>query len=799
MALTIKHSVTLDLSHKSQRVTIPFSRGDKVAHEISFILRYETDYIELSDKTRAYIIVQNGVKSTYKDANGLDKVGTGVVASCVIDYTKQIINWQVAPAALEIAGEIPVILIVTDENGANISSDVFFFSVKETGMVDIENEIDSALKANSAWDLITKIANDADLIKTIEERVMLENLVLTLTVDAGEPLTLGIDSPHSIDWGDGSGREYCNQDGEIPITHVYESAGTYQCVVYGLNEIKADAFYGMTAPRKVHIGNGIYSIGNKAFYNCTELVEVTVSDGVRTIGSEAFASCAKLEKINFGDSINAIEPGALMNTALVHIDLPDSLRRIPINLFSNCPSLTSVSFGKYVAEVNGWSACPNLKSVTFRGVTPPIIASSAFSAVDEILVGREFYESYRLLYSDLAEKIKTFATTAEVTAVQTDLTAHKTDSTAHDDIRRTANTALEKINTFLSGITDKTRDQLFEVLDLITKHEGDVTKALATKVKYDDIVNNLESSDSKLVLSANQGRVLKELIDDLDKGKLSTSELTNAINAALAQAKETGKFDGEKGDPGVDTLVVSEFIDFPSGIAVGKSHQMSVSLVNRVPELNDSLLIIGLYNDDVFKIMSTVTAVSAPSFTYKITDFVKINGRGIKNINFVDDEDATQRKVIIEYTDGTINTDLSIPNGRDGDVPRMRVNPVTNFWEVSYDNGSTWESTETKATGQGVNEYIKTFYKSDFTQIGVLQKYCLTIPQSEHGLINPYVAKAILKVAVCDEDDEPGAAMGSFICKCRVLTTGTVKVYVTVDLSKYTEYTGKIYLEGEGE
>jgi len=37
--------------------------------------------------------------------------------------------------------------------------------------------------------------------------------------------------------------------------------------------------------------------------------------------------------------------------------------------------------------------------------------------------------------------------------------------------------------------------------------------------------------------------------------------------------------------------------------------------------------------------------------------------------------------------------------GKDGVTPQLRINPDTNFWEVSYDEGATWVSMEVKATG----------------------------------------------------------------------------------------------------
>lgn len=38
-------------------------------------------------------------------------------------------------------------------------------------------------------------------------------------------------------------------------------------------------------------------------------------------------------------------------------------------------------------------------------------------------------------------------------------------------------------------------------------------------------------------------------------------------------------------------------------------------------------------------------------------------------------------------------------DGADGVTPQLRINPDTNFWEVSYDEGATWVSMEVNATG----------------------------------------------------------------------------------------------------
>lgn len=91
-------------------------------------------------------------------------------------------------------------------------------------------------------------------------------------------------------------------------------------------------------------------------------------------------------------------------------------------------------------------------------------------------------------------------------------------------------------------------------------------------------------------------------------------------------------------------------------------------------------------------------------------------------------------------------------------------------------------------------EFVKEFSISDFDQVGSAQRYCLSIKKNEHGLTNPRISKIVLNRSDNEEYDNYAT---SIVCGERLLSTGTIKVYVTVDLSKEREYGGKIYLKGE--
>lgn len=91
--------------------------------------------------------------------------------------------------------------------------------------------------------------------------------------------------------------------------------------------------------------------------------------------------------------------------------------------------------------------------------------------------------------------------------------------------------------------------------------------------------------------------------------------------------------------------------------------------------------------------------------------------------------------------------------------------------------------------------YVKQFNKADFTQLGTEQKYYITITKTEHGLNNAYVGKMLVNYTESGEDTADYQT--AVVFEEKTLSTGTIKVYITIDLSQYTEYSGKIYLRGE--
>lgn len=158
---------------------------------------------------------------------------------------------------------------------------------------------------------------------------------------------------------------------------------------------------------------------------------------------------------------------------------------------------------------------------------------------------------------------------------------HNTSDDAHNDIRLELQAINDRLTAFFDS-DDQTLDELSEIVAYITRNKTLIEAITTSKVSVADIIDNLTTNVSNKPLSAAQGVVLKGLIDAVsnslsgyaltsaiptkvsqlenDKnyltehqdisGKLDADKLPEAVNDALAQAKASGEFKGDKGDKG---------------------------------------------------------------------------------------------------------------------------------------------------------------------------------------------------------------------------------------------------------
>lgn len=132
------------------------------------------------------------------------------------------------------------------------------------------------------------------------------------------------------------------------------------------------------------------------------------------------------------------------------------------------------------------------------------------------------------------------------------VSTHNTNTDAHNDIRLELRRLSEIINDVLDS-DDVDLNELHEIVAYIKSNSALIAAITVSKVNVADIINNLTTNVADKPLSAAQGV-------ELNKNKLDASKLTEAINTALAEAKASGEFDGEDGNPGrgIDSVEIND-------------------------------------------------------------------------------------------------------------------------------------------------------------------------------------------------------------------------------------------------
>lgn len=127
--------------------------------------------------------------------------------------------------------------------------------------------------------------------------------------------------------------------------------------------------------------------------------------------------------------------------------------------------------------------------------------------------------------------------------------SHDTNLAAHPYFHQLLAELGNRLNA-LADSDDTTLDQFSEIVAFIKSNKNLIDAITTSKVSVADVVNNLVTNVADKPLSAAMGVELSSEISSLESKKLDAATLPEAINTALAQAKQSGEFDGEKGDPG---------------------------------------------------------------------------------------------------------------------------------------------------------------------------------------------------------------------------------------------------------
>lgn len=163
--------------------------------------------------------------------------------------------------------------------------------------------------------------------------------------------------------------------------------------------------------------------------------------------------------------------------------------------------------------------------------------NSAKTYVNEEIL-KEVEERIKAINNALSE-FKTYTDTEvskEALARENAVSAHETSTTAHNDIREIISDLAERVNTLLDS-DDTTLDQMSEIVDYIKNNKNLIDGITTNKVNVSDIIDNLTTTATNKPLSANQGKVLKELINALQTAVNGKSDSSHTHKYAGADTE----------------------------------------------------------------------------------------------------------------------------------------------------------------------------------------------------------------------------------------------------------------------
>lgn len=118
------------------------------------------------------------------------------------------------------------------------------------------------------------------------------------------------------------------------------------------------------------------------------------------------------------------------------------------------------------------------------------------------------------------------------------------------------------------------------------------------------------------------------------------------------------------------------------------------------------------------------------------------------------------------------------------------------FFEPTEDNDEDFKKLETEYSYE--KKCVFAFLRRNFIKCAKYDGwYRLSLAQATHGLINPYLSGFVITKMINDVESINFEGQSSASCFANINSKGDVHIYVNLDLSKYTDYSGKIILKGE--
>lgn len=127
-------------------------------------------------------------------------------------------------------------------------------------------------------------------------------------------------------------------------------------------------------------GSKLTALTNYSFAGCKSLTGVTIPSGITTMGA-AFNDCTSLSSVTFENNsqLTTID-GFGGCTSLTGITIPSSVTTVKNSAFSICRSLTSIDIPAGVTNIGNqaFRGCSGLTGVTVNATTPPTLGTTVF-------------------------------------------------------------------------------------------------------------------------------------------------------------------------------------------------------------------------------------------------------------------------------------------------------------------------------------------------------------------------------------------------------------------------------------
>ena len=174
-----------------------------------------------------------------------------------------------------------------------------------------------------------------------------------------------------------------------------------------------------------------------------------------------------------------------------------------------------------------------------------IVDLDKFGGTVEITSGEPVKEKTVLTFDPLAEEVNVYVSeeidemfdrlSSEFVSssdMSNSISNHNSSTLSHNDMREQIEGLSNKLNA-VADSDDTTLDQLSEIVAYIKSNKSLIDAITTAKVNVDDIINNLDTNMAQRPLSAQQGVVIKEMINALQTkvdAKANSSDLSSHVD-----------------------------------------------------------------------------------------------------------------------------------------------------------------------------------------------------------------------------------------------------------------------------